>query len=157
MFTSLTPGLSSLLQPEAYPHPVSAVQLVETHASWIFLTGSFAYKIKRPVHYPFLDLRSRERRAFFCAEELRLNHRFAPELYRDVCAVTLEDGLARISGRGELIDHAVRMRQFRAEDELDRLLATEAATPAELERFGRELASLHERLPRPGTEEPWGQ
>jgi aminoglycoside phosphotransferase family enzyme len=47
MSTSLTPLLSSLLQPEAYPHPVSTVRLVETHVSWVFLTGAFAYKIKR--------------------------------------------------------------------------------------------------------------
>lgn len=157
MSSALPSLLSSLLRPEAYPHPVSAVHLVETHVSWVFLTGQIAYKIKRPVHYPFLDLRSRERRAFFCAEELRLNRRFAPELYVDVCSVTLDDGVARISGRGEIIDHAVRMRQFRAEEELDQLLATGAVTPLELEGFGRELAALHERLPTAGPGERWGQ
>jgi len=65
-----------------------------------------------------------------------LNRRFAPELYIDVCAVTLDNGVARISGGGEVIDHAVRMRQFRAEDELDRPLATGAVAPLDLEGFG---------------------
>jgi uncharacterized protein len=114
----LPPQLASLLQPEAYPHAVAAVALVETHVSWVFLTGELAYKIKKPVCYTFVDLRSAERRAFFCQEELRLNRRFAPELYLDVCAVTLDDGRARICGAGEVIDHAVRMRQFRGEEEL---------------------------------------
>jgi hypothetical protein len=59
-------------------------------------TGRFAYKIKRPVHHAFIDLRSPERREFFCREELRLNQRFAPELYIDVCEITSSDGRARI-------------------------------------------------------------
>ena len=157
MSSSLPPHLTALLRPEAYPHAVAAVQLVETHISWIFLTGELAYKIKRPVHYPFIDLRSRERRAFFCAEELRLNRRFAPELYLEVCAVTLEDGAARISGPGEVVDHAVCMRQFRAADELGALLERGAAAPGELAEFGGELARRHQQLPRVDAGEPWGR
>ena len=154
---NLPPHLTALLRPEAYPHRVAAVLLVETHISWVFLTGELAYKIKRPVHYPFVDLRSRERRAFFCAEELRLNCRFAPELYLDVCAVTLENGAARISGSGEVIDHAVCMRQFRAADELGALLDHGAAAPGELAEFGAWLARAHEQLPRVDAGEPWGR
>ncbi len=154
---NLPPHLASLLQPQGYPHAVGAVRLVETHISWVFLTGQFAYKIKRPVHYPFVDLRTSAQRAFFCAEELRLNRRFAEELYLDVCAVTLEDGAARICGQGEVIDHAVRMREFRGEDELDRLLARGAVAQPELEDFGRALAILHGGLPVAGAEQDWGR
>ena len=68
---SLPQQLLPLLYPEAYPHPVQKVRPVETHISWILLTGEFAYKIKRPVHYSFVDLRSAEHRAFLCQEELR--------------------------------------------------------------------------------------
>ncbi|HXY98310.1 MAG TPA: AAA family ATPase [Steroidobacteraceae bacterium] len=157
MSTSLPSQLLALLRPEGYPHAVAAVQLTETHISWVFLTGELAYKIKRPVHYPFVDLRSRERRAFFCAEELRLNRRFAPELYLGVVPVTLENGTARISGRGEVIDHAVCMRQFRAADELGSLLGRGAAAPEELAEFGGALARAHRQLPRVGTGEPWGR
>ncbi len=155
--SNLPPHLTALLRPEAYPHAVAGVQLVETHISWVFLTGELAYKIKRPVHYPFIDLRSRERRAFFCAEELRLNRRFAPELYLDVCAVTLENGAARISGPGEVVDHAVCMRQFRAADELGALLDRGAAAPDELAEFGGGLARRHEQLPRVDAHEPRGR
>ncbi|HEY8510265.1 MAG TPA: AAA family ATPase [Steroidobacteraceae bacterium] len=148
--------LQSLLQPEAYPHPVSAVQLVETHVSWVLLTGEFAYKIKRPVKYAFIDLSSRERRAFYCEEELRLNRRFARELYVDTCAITLADGKAKIGGEGEPIEHAVRMRQFDRADELDRLLAAGRITPEELDVFGRYLADIHESLPAAGEGDEWG-
>jgi uncharacterized protein len=157
MTTSLPARLRTLLQPAAYPHRVRSVRVVETHISWVFLTGELAYKLKRPVHLPFVDLRSFERRAFFCAEELRLNRRFAPQLYQRVSPVTVEDGGARIEGRGEVIDHAVCMRQFPAADELNALLATAQIAPEELAAFGRELARLHEALPRPADEETWGR
>src|SRR6266566_2465829 len=98
--SALPEHLQGLLNPGTYPHPVQAVQLVETHMSWILLTGEFAYKIKRPVHYPFVDLRSAERREFLCHEEVRLNRRFAPELYLGVCQITSTDGEVRLDGSG---------------------------------------------------------
>jgi aminoglycoside phosphotransferase family enzyme len=98
--SGLPEHLQGLLHPRAYPHPVQAVQLVETHISWVLLTGEFAYKIKRPVHYPFVDLRSAERREFLCHEEVRLNRRFAPEIYLGVCQITLVDGEAHLEGGG---------------------------------------------------------
>jgi uncharacterized protein len=135
--------LQGLLSPSAYPHPVRAVQLVETHVSWVLLTGEFAYKIKRPVQYAFIDLRSEERRAYYCREELRLNRRFAPDLYVGVCAIRERDGQATFSGTGPLIEHAVRMRQFDREEELDRLLVAGGIELEELAAFGAYLAAIH--------------
>jgi aminoglycoside phosphotransferase family enzyme/predicted kinase len=141
---------------EAYPHSVEHVRLIETHVSWVFLAGEFAYKIKRPVCYPFVDMRSPAQRLFFCREELRLNRRFAPDLYLDVVPITVDDGQARIGGTGEAIDHAVRMRQFDTREELDRLLADSGVEPRELDGFGQDLARIHERLPPAGVGERYG-
>jgi uncharacterized protein len=149
--------LSALLTPEAYPHPVASVRLIETHISWVLLTGEFAYKLKRPVHYSFIDLRSAERRAFLCAEELRLNRRFAPELYLDVCTISAMNGRARMAGEGTAVEHAVRMRQFRCEDGLDHLLESNQVEPAELETFGRDLAMIHAGLPVAQDQDDWGK
>ena len=148
--------LHGLLKPAAYPHPVESIELVQTHVSWVLLTGRFAYKIKRPVQYPFVDLRSAEHRAFLCREELRLNRRFAADIYLDVCNVTSVGGEARIGGDGEVIEHAVRMVQFSREDELDRLLAAGRIDPAALGAFGRSLAEVHCRLPVAVAQAPWG-
>jgi uncharacterized protein len=139
--------LQALLQPEAYPHPVARVELIETHVSWVLLTGEFAYKIKRPVHYAFIDLRSAEHRAFLCREEVRLNRRFAPDLYLDVQPISLYEGVANLTGRGRVIEQAVRMCQFSRTDELDQLLEANHIEPPELEAFGRDLARIHARLP----------
>lgn len=156
MSAKLPEHLSALMQPDAYPHPVAEVTLVETHISWILLTGTVAYKIKRPVCFPFLDLRSLERRAFFCQEELRLNRRFAPQLYIDVCPIVSVDGAARIDGAGEPVEYAVKMSQFSREDELDNLLTQGRIAPVELAAFGRELAAIHADLPVAAPPAPWG-
>ncbi|HEU4592732.1 MAG TPA: AAA family ATPase [Steroidobacteraceae bacterium] len=151
----LPASLSSLLRPDAFPHPVAEVRLVETHISWVLLTGEYAYKLKRPVHYPFVDLRAPEHRAFLCEEEVRLNRRFAPELYLGVCPVVAKDGGLRIGGDGPAVEHVVRMRQFDRKEELDRLIEAGEVAPPELEAFGRELALIHARLPLVGAQ-PWG-
>jgi len=126
---------------------VRDVRLVTTHVSWVLLTGELAYKIKRPVHLPFVDLRDPARRAFFCDEELRLNRRFAPELYLDVVPVVEGEGGARIGGEGAVLEHAVRMRQFPEGEELDRLLESGRIPLAEVTAFGRDLADIHAGLP----------
>jgi len=156
MSAELPPRLRGLLSPAAYPHPVGAIELIQTHISWVLLTGSFAYKVKRPVRYAFIDLLSPERREFLCREELRLNRRFAPQLYLEVCPITAPVGAARIGGAGEAIEYAVKMRQFPREQELDRLLEAGGVAPQEFERFGGEIAAIHAQLPTADGGSPWG-
>jgi aminoglycoside phosphotransferase family enzyme/predicted kinase len=122
--------------------------LIETHISWVLLTGEYAYKIKKPVDFGFLDFSTLQRRRHFCQEELRLNRRFAEMLYVDVVAITRDRGAARIGGDGEVIEYAVRMRQFPSEMQLDRLLASGQMLSDELAQFGEELARVHAALPQ---------
>ena len=72
--------VESLQNPKSYPHPVNQVTLVETHISWVFLTGQYVYKIKKPVLFSFVDFSTLEKRRWFCEEEVRLNRRLAPQL-----------------------------------------------------------------------------
>ena len=73
--------VSALRNPAAYDHPTNAIEIRETHISWILLTGPYAYKIKKPVDFGFLDFTTLDKRRRFCEEELRLNRRLAPNLY----------------------------------------------------------------------------
>jgi aminoglycoside phosphotransferase family enzyme/predicted kinase len=145
---ALPEHLLGLMRPQAYAHPVRGLRVIETHISWVVLTGDYAYKIKRPVQFSFLDFRALERREFYCREELRLNQRFAPELYLDVCAVTESAEGVQFGGDGKPIEFAVRMRQFAPSDELSALLAHDGLTAVDLSRFGKELAQIHASLPR---------
>ncbi|MEG4328788.1 adenylyl-sulfate kinase, partial [Microcoleus sp. herbarium5] len=80
--TSLPPLIQQMLQPGFYPHGVTEpVQLLQTHASFVLLTGDYTYKIKKPVNFGFLDYSTLEKRQHFCNEELLLNRRTAPEIY----------------------------------------------------------------------------
>jgi len=148
---------ADLARTEAYGDLApGSVELVETHISWVLLAGEFAYKVKRPVHLAFVDQSTLARREFLCGEELRLNRRFAPELYLGVVPITIENGEARMGGAGEPVDYAVRMRRFEPDQQLDRLLEHGGIAPAELAAFGRRLAQLHARLPIATVADPWG-
>ncbi len=70
----------ALLDPAVYPHPAPAPTLIETHVSWVVLAGDYAYKIKKPVRYPFLDYSTSALRRAACAAEVELNRRWAPAL-----------------------------------------------------------------------------
>ena len=71
-----------------FDETVGAITVLETHISWVILTGKFAYKIKKAVDFGFLDFSTLEKRRFYCSEELRLNRRFAPGIYLDVVEIT---------------------------------------------------------------------
>ena len=73
--------IQALQDPALYDHPVEDFSVIETHISWVILTGNFVYKIKKPVNLGFVDFSTLDKRQHFCAEELRLNRRFAPDLY----------------------------------------------------------------------------
>lgn len=137
--------IRELLRAEAFPHAVRNLTLRETHISWVVLTGPFAYKIKRPVKFEFIDASTLERRRHYCDEELRLNKRLAADLYIDVAAITRGGDGAIVGGHGPAVEYAVRMRQFAAADELPMLLARNDISVEELVALGELLAQFHLR------------
>ncbi|NWG87780.1 MAG: AAA family ATPase [Hydrogenophilaceae bacterium] len=140
-----TPALiAALLKPDAYPHAVGAVRLIETHISWVLIAGDFAYKLKKPLDLGFLDFSTLEKRRHFCDEEIRLNRRLAPEIYLDVVAVTGSESAPRIDGDGPVLDWAVRMRAFPPDATLD--WATELTTD-QIDAIADALARFHRDLP----------
>lgn len=105
-----------------YDHAVHDIRVVETHISWIILTGPYAYKIKKPVSLGFLDFSTLRRRKTMCVEELRVNRRLAPDLYIAVIAITGNVKNPILSGAGEVIEYAVKMVQFDSDKEMDVLI-----------------------------------
>lgn len=135
--------LAGLSRPDAYPHPVDGVNVVQTHISAVFLTGRFAYKLKKPLDLGFLDFSTIERRKHFCEEELRLNRRLAPQLYLEVLPVTGTYEQPHIGGDGEALDYVLRMRQFDPAQQLDRLLERGELDTALIDRLIPVITKFH--------------
>lgn len=140
--------INSLLKPEAYPEPAKDVRLVQTHVSWIFLAGEFAFKIKKPVDFGFLDFSTLDRRRFYCHEEVRLNSRLCPEIYLGVTPVRETPDGAAFHGDGRVIDYAVKMRRLPEERMADRLLAEGRLTPDDVRKIALKVAEFHGRAER---------
>lgn len=140
----LEPLVSSLLRPEAYPSGAAGpVELIQTHISYILLTPRFAYKIKKPVDFGFLDFTTLEKRLHFCTEELRLNRRLAPGVYLGVVKITEKSGEYLMEGEGGAVEYAVKMRRLPAGDMLDKRLAAGRAGAGTIRRIATVIASFH--------------
>ena len=150
------PPLPAQLTAASFTHAVERLQVLETAISWVVLTGRYAYKIKKPVHLDFLDASTLGRRRFLCEEEVRLNRRFAPELYLDVQPIIRRDGRLQVGGEGTALEYAVRMRQFAGSAELTAQLAQGSVTADGLADLARRLADWHASAPRSSLADPYG-
>ena len=148
--------IEALQQARCYDHPVGDIGVEETHISWILLTGTYAYKIKKPVDLGFLDFSTLEKRRFFCGEELRLNRRLAPQLYLDVRPISGTPAHPVMGGRGTPIEYALRMVQFDPADQFDHLLARDELKAAHLDRIAAILAQFHGAVEVAAPDSPYG-
>lgn len=139
--------IQALQDPRCYDHPVNDVELHETHISWVLLTGEYAYKIKKPLDFGFLDFSTLAKRRHFCTEEVRLNRRLAPDLYVEVVPITGSASAPRLGGDGEPFEYAIRMHQFDTAQMLDRLHAEGRLAAAHLDTLADQLAAFHEGVP----------
>jgi aminoglycoside phosphotransferase family enzyme/predicted kinase len=148
--------IRALLDPACYPHPVHKVEHIETHISDVFLTGAYAYKLKKPLDLGFLDFSTLEKRRLSCEEELRLNRRLAPDLYLEVVPLTGQPTAPRVGGEGEPFEYAVKMRQFDQAGILGRVLARGELTPTHADEAAEAVAHFHAALPPAPTDSPYG-
>jgi aminoglycoside phosphotransferase family enzyme/predicted kinase len=123
------------------------VEVLETHLSHVFLAGQFAYKLKKPVRYDFVDFTTRSARQFACTEEVRLNRRLAPDMYLGVCPITQQaGGQLAIEGGGRTVDWVVKMRRLPADLTLDRLLAEKTLKPEHVDQVANRMAQFYGSL-----------
>ena len=146
----VTPTIvDALHEPRAYPHECTNIRLVETHISWVFLTGEFAYKLKKPVDFGFLDFSTLTKRRYFCEEECRCNSIFAPEIYCGVVPISLDaDGHYHVGGGSNVVEYAVKMRQFDDNNQLDHLLERGQLDGQMLRQFAKDIAGIYRDLPK---------
>lgn len=124
-----------------------AEQVLETHISWVLLLGPYAYKIKKPVSLGFLDFSTLEKRRHFCEVELRLNRRFAPDLYLEVIPVTGTAESPALGGIEPIIDYALKMRRFDQSQLLSSLLSNGQLGNELIDDLAATIAELHRNAP----------
>ena len=149
MTTPTLPALvEQMLQPGFYPHGVQEpIGLMQTHVSYVLLTGDFVYKLKKPVNFGFLDFSTVEQREHFCHEELRLNQRGAAELYLEVLPITQSGDQFALGGNGEVVDYVVKMVQFPQETLLSEMFDRGEITPDLIKRLAQQMAVFHQNAP----------
>jgi aminoglycoside phosphotransferase family enzyme/predicted kinase len=144
--------IAGLSRPQAFPPGVrpgaGEVRVVQTHISAVFIAPRAVFKLKKPVDFGFLDFTTIEKRRFFCEEELRLNRRLSPGLYREVVPVVRRGDDIFFGGEGETVDWALRMDPLPEDRLLSFLLARDRASAPDMERVARAVAAFHDKAGR---------
>lgn len=146
-------GLMSRLQARTG----QAVQLIETHLSWVLLAGEDAYKLKKPLQLPFADFRTLQARQHFCSEECRVNQVLAGSLYLGVLAITGSAEAPELGGADTPIEYAVHLRRFAPDALLSERLQAGLLQPQELDALADRLGHFHQQARRAGAAEDWGR
>ncbi|UCD08148.1 MAG: hypothetical protein JSU79_07265 [Dehalococcoidales bacterium] len=146
----------ALLNTDCYPGTPSDIKLVQTSTSYIFLTGDFAYKIKKPVDPGYLDYTTLDKRHFYCKREVSLNRRLCPDIYLDTVSITEgKDGLS-VEGKGKTLEYAVKMKQMPSESMLSTILVTDGISRSVMHDIARKLAEFHEKAATSETISDYG-
>ena len=135
-----------MLEPSFYDHPTAGIRLIQTHISWVILTGSYAYKVKKPVDFGFLDFSSLDKRHAMCLKELVLNRRLAPELYLDVLPIFASARGYRLGGKGDdagAVEYCLKMTQFDPEALFAREIDHPRFNPAWMDTLASQIADFH--------------
>lgn len=127
-----------------YPHSVTKpIEIIHTHASIIFLTGKYVYKLKKPVNFGFLDYSTLAKRKYFLEEELRLNQKTSPQLYLAVIPIVNRNNNLSLEGVGNIVEHTLQMYQFPQENLFANLLADNKLSNNRLIELGKVVADFH--------------
>ncbi|MFZ2406615.1 MAG: hypothetical protein WAW41_15890 [Methylobacter sp.] len=136
--------IAFLRQPDNYPDRPKRIEVVETHMSWVFLTENFAYKLKKPVRYNFLDFSTLEARQKDCEWEVSLNRRLAGQVYLGTVPLTLQgDGGLQLGGEGRVVDWLVQMRRLPAGRMLDTAIREGTVDAEDVQNISQVLADFY--------------
>lgn len=148
--------IQALQNAQLYPHSVTDFQLIETHISYVILTGEYAYKIKKSVNFGFLNFSELGQRKFYCEEELRLNKRLAPSIYLEVVPIYGSFEQPSLENIGEPIEYMIKMQQFNQDALLDKKLQQIEQPDHIIEKIATTLADFHQHAAIAEKEAAWG-
>jgi aminoglycoside phosphotransferase family enzyme/predicted kinase len=141
----------ALKNPEIYPKDELGrknIKVIETHISWVFLTGKFAYKVKKAVNFGFVDFTTVKKRRFYCEEELRLNSRLSPEIYLGIVPISMnEKEEINLASKGKIIEYALKMKELPQQSIMKNKLTKDEVSFHLIDNIAKKIAHFHEQLP----------
>jgi aminoglycoside phosphotransferase family enzyme/predicted kinase len=135
--------IQALQNADLYDHPVYYFHVHETHCSWVILTGLFAYKIKKPVNFGFLNYTELAARQHFCEEEIKRNQLLAPDIYLNVISISGTEDQPYLQGTDHIIEYSVKMKEFPQDMMFSQLLEAGLLTPEKITHLAEKLAEFH--------------
>ena len=99
------------------------VARVDTAGAVVFLAGPDAYKVKRAVTFPFMDLSTLDKRRLACEAEIAVNRASAPGVYLAALPITRSGETFAIGGNGDVVEWVAHMRRFDENATLDHVAA----------------------------------
>ncbi|MDI6806283.1 MAG: hypothetical protein QMD14_00510 [Candidatus Aenigmarchaeota archaeon] len=137
--------VTALMNPKSYDEPTKKIRLMQTHISWIFLTGRYAYKVKKPVNFGFCNFSTLAKRKFFCYKELKINRQFS-DMYLEVVPINQFNNDIKIKGKGKTIEYAVKMRELPQERMMCKLLEKNRVRKQTIEEIAKIVSEFHLKL-----------
>lgn len=140
-----------------FPHSSESIQLIQTHISWVFLVGSYAYKLKKPVAFPFLDYSTLAKRQQYCLEEQERNRKWAGDLYVEIVGIHGELGGLSLGAPQADVEWAIKMHRF-SQDDCLLLQAQKGPLPSEwIDDLAKHLVQTHQDARVLDKESAWGK
>lgn len=151
----MTDIVSVLTNPKSYDEPVKKIRMIQTHISWIFLTGKYAYKVKKPVNFGFCNFSTLSRRKFFCNKELETNKQFS-DIYLEVVPINQSGNIIEIKGKGTPIEYAVKMKELPQDRIMSKLLEENKINKQIIIDIAKIVSKFHLRLKQDSKTKKYG-
>jgi uncharacterized protein len=134
--------VAALLTPQAYSENPNKIELIQTHISFVFVTDTFVYKMKKAVNFGFLDFSTLEKRQFFCKKELELNRRLCPDVYLEVLPIN-KSSVIKIRGGGKTVEYVLKMKRLPQEKIMTALLKEDKVDDKTIDKLAKIIATFH--------------
>jgi aminoglycoside phosphotransferase family enzyme/predicted kinase len=138
--------IQAMQEPNFYPHSVQAeIRVIQTHCSAVFLTGNYAYKIKKNVNFSFLDYSTLEKRHYFLQRELEMNQPIAPEIYLEVLPISQINDSLILGNDQNVVEYVLKMAEFPQSALLISLFERGKLKESHLRELGEVVANFHQK------------
>lgn len=148
--------IKALQNKDIFNHVVTDFKVIQTHLSWVILTGQYAYKIKKPLNLGFQDFTTLEKRKHYCEMEVQLNKRLADDIYLEVLPISGAIEQPNFNQDGPAIEYAIKMKEFSQANMLDQLAKEQTLSASMIQQIAEQLAEFHQKAEVADAKMPYG-